>query len=136
MEYSSLPFRPTLLYLQVSLPLVPLWEVLFLPGPPRSEILRINTRSSACKLENHTFDLIPSFYHLLTWRYSAWPVHRHLCLQLSISLCTLYASYVCLHVKVQTLVQLEGVVSVQTINRSVKNRWHHFCWNYTDGQHH
>ena len=90
MEYSSLPFRPTLPDIQVSLPLVPLWEVLFLPGPPRSERLCINTRSSACKLENHTFDFIPSFYHLLTWRYSAWPVHRHLCLQLSISLCTLY----------------------------------------------
>ena len=36
--------------------------------------------------------------------------------------CVLCMNHMCLHVKIQTLGHLEGVVSVQTINRRVKNQ--------------
>ena len=109
------------------------WDLSF-PGPPGSERAHTNTRDLAVNWRTGLFDHIASFHHLRPWRYSTWPVHRHLSLLLSIFLCTLYNSYVCLHAEVQTLGQLEGVVGVQTINRRVKNQSHDFCWSCTHGQ--
>ena len=73
-------------------------------------------------------------HYLLTWRYSAWPIHKPLSSRLSISRCTLNDLFQFLHMEVQTLGQLGGVVSVRTINRKEKTQWHHSQWHCKHGQ--